>query len=151
MDLIREFFRDKTPARLLMIAAAVLLLVSQFFFYLDDPSTGILSIDADFNTTGYYIFGAKGTGWELHPHAYVILVILGFAFLRDDILEIAWFSRFGWWAAVALVIAATAPGAYFRALGGGLGGISVLMALGAAVLHVFETKRAAPAKAPPQS
>lgn len=151
MDLVKEFFRDKTPARLLMIAAIVLLLVSQFFYYLDDPSTGFLSIDADFNTTGYYTFGAKGTGWELHPHAWVILVILGFAFLRDDIVELGWFSRFGWWIAVALVIAATAPGAYLRAFGGGLGGISVLMALAAALLHLFEAKRATPAKAPPQS
>lgn len=151
MDLVKEFFRDKTPARLLMIAAIVLLLISQFFYYLDDPSTGFLSIDADFNTTGYYTFGAQGTGWELHPHAYVILVILGFAFLRDDIVDYPLFVRFGWWAAVILVFAATIPGAYLRAFGGGMGGIALLLAIGAALLHLVETKRAEPAKAPPQA
>jgi hypothetical protein len=78
-------------------------------------------------------------------------VLLGFAFLRDDIVEMAWFRRFGWWIAVALVIAATAPGAYFRAFGGGMGGIAVLMAIGAAVLNMLDSKKAAPAKAPPQS
>lgn len=151
MELVKEFFRDKTPARLLMIAAIVLLLISQFFYYLDDPSTGFLSIDSDFNTTGYYTFGAKGTGWELHPHAYVILVILGFAFLRDDIVDHPLFVRFGWWAAVILVFAATVPGAYLRAFGGGMGGIALLLAIGAALLHWLETKKAAPVKAPPQT
>jgi hypothetical protein len=143
MDLIREFFRDKTRAQLLMIAALVLLLVSQFFYYLDDPGTGYLSIDADFNTIGYYTFGAQGTGWQLHPHAYVILVALGFAFLRDDIIDLPWFRKFGWWLAVVLVFAATIPGAYFRADGGAMGGIAVLMALGAAILNWAKSKRPA--------
>ena len=150
MDLLKEFFRDKTPARLLMIAAIALLFVSQFFLYLDDPSSALLTIGGDFSSTLHiFDFGAKGTGWELHPHAWVILVVLGFVFLRDDFIDHPLFVRFGWWASVALVIAATAPGAYFRAFGGGLGGIAVLMALGAAFLHLIETKRAAPAKAPP--
>ncbi len=153
MDLLKEFFRDKTPARLVMIAAVALLFVSQFFYYLDDPSSAQLSIGPDFSSSTLYIFdfGAKGTGWELHPHAWVILVVLGFAFLRDDFIDHPLFIRFGWWASVVLVIAATAPGAYLRAFGGGMGGIAVLMAIGATLLHMAETKRAAPAKAPPQS
>lgn len=151
MDLVGEFFRDKTPARLLMIAAIVLLFVSQFFLYLDDPSNAFLSIGGDFSSTLYiYDFGAKGTGWDLHPHAYVILVVLAFAFLSDDIAGHPLFVRFGWWGALALVIAATVPGAYLRAFGGSLGGIAVLMAIGAATLHVLETRRSAPAKAPPR-
>lgn len=152
MDLVRQFLRDKSPAQLVMIAAIVLLFVSQFFYYLDDPGTGFLSIDADFNTTGYYTFGAQGTGWQLHPHAYVILVVLAFAFLRDDIVDLPWFRRFGWWAALALVVAATAPGAYFRADGGAMGGIAVLIALSATLLHQFGKSRQGTAKgAPPKS
>ena len=144
MDLVREFFRDKTPARLLMITAILLLFVSQFFLYLDDDSSAYLSIGADYSSTLYiYDFGAKGTGWDLHPHAWVILVVLGFAFLRDDIVDHRLFVRYGWWVAVALVFAATIPGAYLRAFGGSLGGISLLMALGAAILHLLETRRAA--------
>ena len=144
MDLVKEFFRDKTPARLLMIAAILLLFVSQFFLYLDDESSAFLSIGADYSSTLYiYDFGAKGTGWDLHPHAWVILVALGFAFLRDDIADHRLFVRYGWWVAVALVFAATIPGAYLRAFGGSLGGISLLMALGAAILHRLETRRAA--------
>lgn len=145
MDLLRDFIRDKSAAQLVMIAAIVLLFVSQFFYYLDDPGTGFLSIDADFNTTGYYTFGAQGTGWQLHPHAYVILVILAFAFLRDDIVELAWFRRFGWWAALVLIVAATAPGAYFRADGGAMGGIAVLIAFAAALMHQFGKSRRGPA------
>ncbi len=139
--MLREFLRDKTTAHLLMLAALVLLLVSQFFLYLDDPSSAQLSIGADFSSTLYiYDFGAQGTGWQLHPHAWVILVVLAFAFLRDDIYAHPAFIRFGWWAAVALVLAATVPGAYFRAFGAGLGGIAVLAALAAAVLHTFGAK-----------
>jgi hypothetical protein len=143
MDLIREFFRGKSAAHLLMLAAILLLFFSQFFYYLDDPSNAFLSLGPDFSSSTLYIFdfGAKGTGWELHPHAWVILVVLAFAFLREDIYEHRLFVRFGWWAAVVLVIAATAPGAYFRAFGGGLGGVSVLMALIAATLHAFRPKR----------
>lgn len=144
MDLVKEFFRDKTPARLLMIAAILLLFVSQFFLYLDDESSAFLSVGGDFSSTLYiYDFGAKGTGWDLHPHAWVILVALAFAFLRDDIADHRLFVRFGWWVAVALVLTATIPGAYLRAFGGSLGCISLLMALGAAILHTLETRRAA--------
>lgn len=142
--MVKEFFRDKAPARLLMIAAVLLLFASQFFYYLDDPSTGMLSIGSDFSTTGYYWLGAQGTGWELHPQAYVVLVVLGFALLRDDVAEHRLFLRFGYWACVVLVIASTAPGAYFRSLGGGMGGIAVLIAFGAAILHQISNKTLAP-------
>ncbi len=37
MGLVQEFFRDKSPARLLMIAAIVLLFVSQFFLLPASP------------------------------------------------------------------------------------------------------------------
>jgi hypothetical protein len=145
MDLVREFFRGKSPAQLVMIAAILLLLVSQFFLYLNDPGSGFIPNAMDLErytqlVTGSYM--AVGTGWELHPHAYVILVVLAFAFLRDDIQSSPLFSRFGWWASLVLVFAATVPGAYLRnAIGGSLGGIAVLIALAAVIVHHVEVRQ----------
>jgi len=41
MDLLRELFRDKSAARLLMIAAIVLLFISQFFLLSERPGRRI--------------------------------------------------------------------------------------------------------------
>lgn len=142
--MLAEFFRDKSGARLLAIAALLLSFVSQFFFYLDDPSTGILTFDVDFNSTGYYWFGQTGTGWDLHPHAYVVLVVLAFALLRDDIAEHPLFRRFGYWLCVFLFLAAMTPGAPLRATGAGLGAIAFLMAAAAAVWNQFGAARTLP-------
>ncbi len=139
--MLAEFFRDKTPPRLLMIAALLLMAVSQFFFYFDDPGTGFLSIDSDWNTVGHYWLGQQGTGWDLHPQAYVIVVALAFALLRDDIAEHRAFRRFGYWLCVVLFFIATTPGAPLRATGAGMGGIALLMALAAAFWHQFGSSR----------
>ena len=151
MDLVAEFFRGKTLPRLMMIAALLLCTMSQFFLYFDDPTTGILSIDADWNTVGHYWFGASGTGWGLHPHAYLILVLLAFAFLRDDVAEHRLFRRFGYWVSLLLFFAAITPGAPLRAAGAGLGGVAFLIAFAAAVVHQASGRRARPAaeRAPP--
>jgi hypothetical protein len=78
----------------------------------------------------------------LHPHAYLFLVILAFAFLRDDIVNTPLFSKVGWWVALVLVVASTFPGAYVRnAIGGSMGGIAVLIALAAAILHQAEARQ----------
>ncbi|MHB1102514.1 MAG: hypothetical protein ACYC0C_07000 [Devosia sp.] len=150
MDLLKEFFRDKSRAQLLMLAAIMLLGFSQFFEYMDEPLIGSMVNDS-FVPNPYYSGEEQGTGWQLHPHAWVILVVLAFAFLRDEIVSHPLFIRYGWWAAAALVVAASVPGAWVRTLGGGMGGIAVLMALAAALLHLFETKKTAPAKAPPHT
>ena len=146
MDLVREFFRDKTPAQRLMIAAIVLLFVSQFFLYLNDEGSGFIPNAMDLEHYTQLVitsFGAVGTGWELHPHAYVIVVVLAFAFLRDDIVTSPLFSRFGWWASLVLVVAAIVPGAPLRdAIGASMGGIAFLSALGAVILHHIEARQA---------
>lgn len=139
--MLNQFLADKSLAHRIMLGAVLLLLFSQFLPYFDDAGSGIPSIDADFNTTGYYWLGSYGTGWQLHPQAYVILVFLGFAFLRDDIYAQPWFARFGWWGTVILFVAATSPGAPLRASGAGLGGIAVLLALLAALMHWMELRK----------
>ena len=145
MDLVREFFRDKSPARLLMIAAILLLFISQFFLYLNDQGGGYIPNAMDLEHYTQLVitsYGAVGTGWELHPHAYLFLVILAFAFLRDDIVSIPLFSKAGWWVSLVLVVASTWPGAYLRdAIGGSMGGIAVLIALAAVILHQVETRQ----------
>lgn len=144
MDLVREFFRDKSPARLLMIAAIVLLFISQFFLYLNDQGSGYIPNAMDLEHYTQLVitsYGAVGTGWELHPHAYLFLVILAFAFLRDDVVGSPWFSAFGWWVSLGLVLASTWPGAYLRdAVGGSMGGIAVLIALASVILHLREVR-----------
>ena len=100
MDLVREFLRSKSPARLTMIAAILLLFVSQFFLYLNDLGSGYIPNAMDLEHYTQVVFtglGQVGTGWELHPHAYVILMVLAFAFLRDEIVGSSWFSGVGWW------------------------------------------------------
>ncbi len=152
MGLVQEFFRGKSPARLLMIAAIMLLFVSQFFLYLNDSGGGF--IPNAMNLIEYTdlvrtSFAAVGTGWELHPHAYVILVVLAFAFLRDDIIHAPLFEKAGWWVSLILVFAATLPGAYVRnAIGGSMGGIAVLIAFAAVLVHLAEKRQQKAAASP---
>ena len=153
MGFVREFMRDKTPAQLLIIAAIVLLFISQFFLYLNDQGSGYIPNAMDLEQYTQLVitsYGAVGTGWELHPHAYLFLVILAFAFLRDDVVSSPLFSKVGWWVSLVLVIASTWPGAYLRdAIGGSMGGIAVLIALAAVLVHQAEARqqKAAEAKA----
>ena len=128
---------------MMMIVAIVLLFISQFLLYFDDPTTGYLTHATNENLyTGIHLdFGRMGTGWQLHPQAYVLLVILAFAFLRDDVVDHPIFVRFGYWIALVLVVACTTPGAPFRAPGAALGGVAALIALAAAITHQLGRKR----------
>ena len=145
MDLVREFFRDKSPARLMMMAAILLLFISQFFLYLNDRGGGYIPNAMDLEHYTQLVitsYGAVGTGWELHPHAYLFLVILAFGFLVDDIVNSPLFAKVGWWVSLALIVASTVPGAYLRdAVGGSMGGIAVLIALASVILHLTEVRQ----------
>lgn len=144
MDLIKEFFRGKTAARLLMIAALLLLTVSQFYLYQKTENRSYLIVGPDFRDSTLHLdLDARkaATGWELHPHAYLIQLVLAFALLRDDIAESRMFMRFGYWLCVLLMFAAIIPGTPMRAPGAGMGGIAALMAIAAAVLHQVTKKR----------
>jgi hypothetical protein len=153
MGVLDDFARDKTGPQLTMLLAIALLFVSQFFFYMNDQSSGMLVNTSRWDLYSVLVLISSqniGTGWQLHPHAFVILPVLAIAFLNKSILADARFQRWGWWAGVGLVLAATAPGAYVRALGGSMGGIAVLIALVAAIRYRSESKGQAPAKTLPQ-
>ncbi|MCC6882889.1 MAG: hypothetical protein IT576_12110 [Verrucomicrobiales bacterium] len=61
--------------------------------------------------TGYHktSFADLGTGRVLHPLAYLILLLIGFAFLRDDNLNSPRFATFGWWASLLLAPVRAVP------------------------------------------
>lgn len=146
MDLLKEFFSGKSAARLLMIAALLLLTVSQFFLYHKAEDSSFLVLEPNFRGSTLYMdldAHKAATGWELHPHAYIIQLLLAFALLRDDIAESGKFLRFGYWLCAVLIFAATLPGTPMRAQGAGMGGIATLMAIAAAVLHQATHKPAA--------
>jgi hypothetical protein len=133
--MITEFLRDKPPPHLLMLVALVVLLISQFFAY-GDGNNAYMTFEPDFRGSSVWIsFGLNGTGWELHPQAWVILVVLAFAFLRSDIYDHPLMQRFGWWAALALVVLCNTPSAGIRAFGSSLGMVAMLVALVAAIAH----------------
>ena len=155
MGVLDDFARDKSGAQLTMLVAIALLFVSQFFLYLNDAATGFLSGTSDFNaatTHTFTSFQEIATGWELHPHAFLILPVLLIAFLNKGVLAHPLFRAWGWWAAVVLVLVATVPGAYFRgATGAAMGGIAVVIALVAAIRNRVEGpgEANAPSSRPP--
>src|SRR3569623_2443694 len=87
-------------ARRWMIGAIALSGVSQFFLYLNDDSVAVLNDNVNLsyvNPITVFDPGAIGSGWQLHPQAYVLLVVLAFLFLRADFAQSRWFVRFGYW------------------------------------------------------
>ena len=132
---IKEFLSDKPLNHLAMLVALALVTISQFFPHFDDATTGLATFGENYSMDVFLWFGRSGSGWFLHPQAYVILVVLAFAFLRSDIYEHRLMQKFGWWLAALLILICTIPGAPLRAEGAGMGGIAFLTALGAAILH----------------
>jgi hypothetical protein len=136
---LKRVWADASPARRLMTAIIVLLFVSQFLPYHDDTSHSMLLFDSDFNSELTTWFGqAAGTGWQLHPQAYVIIAGLVLVYL-NDISETTWWSRWGWWVSVVLIFVAVVP-ATTRTIGGVVGLGCVMLAIVAAVLNSRERK-----------
>jgi hypothetical protein len=152
MDIVGQFFRDKRAAQRWMIAAIALCAVSQFFLYVNDGSVAVLNDTVNLsyvNPITVFDPGAAGTGWQLHPQAYVLLVVAAFLFLRDDFAGSRWFVRFGYWLGVALVLFSITPAAPLRgAFGAVLGLVGLLLAIIAAILHGRAVKAAAKATPP---
>jgi hypothetical protein len=150
--MIRDFLRGKSRAQLWMIAAIALCAVSQFFLYVNDEAVAFLNdtVNLSFvNPMTVIDPGAIGTGWQLHPQAYVLLVVLAFLFLREDFAESRWFIRFGYWTGAALLLFSMLPAAPLRdAFGAVLGMVSLLLAVVAAVLHGRAVRAAAKATTP---
>lgn len=140
--MINEFLRDKSRDHLVMLAAIVLLFVSQFFDY-GDGNSAFMTFDPDFSGSTVWIdFGLNGIGWEVHPQAWVIIVVLAFAFLRSDVYDHPLIQKFGWWAGFVLVLASNTPSDGIRAFGSSLGLIAMLLALVAAIMHQMARRKA---------
>jgi hypothetical protein len=140
--------RGKPLPQRWMIGAILLNFVSQFLLYLNDGSIAGLYDMTDpqyYTQMVVYAFAQVGTGWQLHPQAYILLPILAFLFLREDFVQRPWFIRFGYWIGVAMLFACCLPGAPFRqALGAALGFIAIFIGVWAAVLHGRAVKAAKP-------
>src|SRR6185312_5833547 len=140
--------RGKPLPQRWMLGAILLNFVSQFLLYLNDGSIAGLYDMTDpqyYTQMVVYAFAQVGTGWQLHPQAYILLPILAFLFLREDFVQRPWFIRFGYWIGVAMLFACCLPGAPFRqALGAALGFIAIFIGVWAAVLHGRAVKAAKP-------
>ena len=140
--------RGKPLPQRWMIGAIALNVVSQFFLYMNDAGNAALYNMTDLNyytTMVVYAFASVGTGWQLHPQAFVLLPILAFVFLREDFVTRPWFIRFGYWIGVLMLFICMMPGAPFReAFGALLGLITVAMGIWAAILHGRAVKAAGP-------
>lgn len=143
MDIVKRLWGESHLPRRIILLMLVLLFVSQFFTYNSYGGTGQLFIDADWNTTGYYTVGdPTGTGWQIHPQAYVILAILALIYVNDFSVGRFW-TRFGYWLTIPLTLAC-AVGGYVNEPGGAMGAACVLAALVAAILSVFEARKLKP-------
>ncbi len=132
--MINELLRDKSRDHLIMLAAIALLFVSQFFPY-GDGNSAYPVFGPNFSMGVAINFGLNGIGWELHPLAWIIIVVLAFAFLRSDIYDHPLMQKWGWWAGFALVVLCNSPSDGIRAFGSTLGLIAILLALVAAIMH----------------
>ncbi|KQT53804.1 MULTISPECIES: hypothetical protein [unclassified Aureimonas] len=149
-----RFFRDKTPPRLLMLAALALLTASQFFAYFETPGRLLAGFERPAGTAPGIWDELPVTGWQLHPQALPILVVLSLAFLAGEIAEHPFFRRFGYWISLGLAFAAMSPGAPTRATGAAMGGVAFLMVLVAAVWQQLLPRMIAPPAAtgaPPEA
>ena len=143
MPIITDFFRDKSWAQRLMFGAIVLNALSQFFLYSDGSTSYVLHTD-------YYGYQwlvppggfGRATGWDLHLHAYPILLVLLICFARNDVPAIGPISRFGWWLAAILLLWACLPTALdVWGFGTMWGFVSVILALVAALMHGRDRKK----------
>jgi len=154
--MLAAFFRNKSLAQRLMLGAILLNGLSQFFLY-SDGTTGLVTHTDYFGTLWLVLPGGYGraTGWDLHLHAYPILLVLLVCFGRDDVPASPLVSRFGWWLAALLLLWASLPTASdVWGFGTMWGFVAVLLALVAAFMHGRDRKKlgaASPAAATPKT
>ena len=140
MSAIQNYIADRSRPQLVMCGALVLLIVSQFFMYANDQASAMLTDMTNTDLyTGMAVFGggAVGTGWQLHPQAYVLLPVLLFVFLRKDFDHRQWFQRFGYWLAAILMLFTMTPATPLMDNSGGakLGFIALGIGIVAAWMH----------------
>lgn len=141
--LLDQSVRDAMPlSHKLMLVCLVVFTLSQFLPWGDGSATpmfvtsgGVLNF-----TGGGYL---NGTGWELHPQVWLIMLVLFALYLGDPDENIPLFRTLGWWLTPVLLLTQSAGGA---TIGAYLGLAALAGTVVAAVMHLFE-QRAASKKA----
>ena len=126
------------PSHKLMLVSLVVFTLSQFLAWGDGSATatgltagGVL----DFTGGGYL----NGTGWELHPQAWVILLVLFGLYLGDPDENVPFFRTIGWWLTPVLLLTQSQGGA---TIGAYLGLLALVGSVVAAILHLLEQRAA---------
>ncbi len=130
----------------LALAAIGISFVSQFFQYEEDTRGGYLGYATNENVyTQLTLTGsAGGTGWEMHPYAWIILAALAIVYSTNT-HESPFWSRWGYWLTAAGILASTVPGR----IAGGFGAVLGVIALGVAVWAAFRNRHERQAPPPP--
>lgn len=95
-ELQRRYWTEASWALRIMLIALVAFTLILFLPFREAGGTGSLYISANYDTVGTYFLTPGGSGWDLHPWAYVLLVSAFMFYLSDFHLGAFW-RKFGWW------------------------------------------------------
>jgi hypothetical protein len=121
--------------RKLMLTSIIVLFVSQFFMYAESTGYGILSMDAEYNTSGTYwsSYNAVGTGWQVHPGmAGVVIPLLALAYV-SKICEGALWRSWGYLGSVILLSSCVLDGGQEYMTGTRIGFVAMAIAIWATI------------------
>lgn len=121
--------KDATRPQKLMLGAIVLMALSQFLPYSTAFSSAIFDGTA---TTHAVNEGVTGRGWEIHPHAIPVYVLL-LGYFLSPLAHDKGFGRFGWWVAAIALFVTMMPGSPTPGVWVGL--VAVGLAVVAAILN----------------
>lgn len=138
--MFKQLWTESGWAKRIILIMLPLNLISQFLPYNTRGGSGLLFVDADFNSDLFFWVGdPTGIGWQLHPQAYVILACLVVIYLNEFSNGRFW-TRFGFWITVPLTVLTVSPGR-MADIGGGIGAICLLMSIAAAIVSIFDARR----------
>lgn len=95
-ELKRRYWTEASWALRLMLLGLVAFALILFLPFRVTAGTGSLYIAGNYDTVGTYFITPGGSGWDLHPWAYVLLVG-AFMFYLSDFHRGAFWTKFGWW------------------------------------------------------
>ena len=129
----------------MVLGATGVSFVSQFFTYVNDSRGGYLThaTDERYYTGIKFTGSAGGTGWELHPQAYILLAALAIIY-NTGTHESPFWTRWGHILTVVAIFLCTTPGSIVSTTGGMMGGVAIALAIWAAVLHRREQRTPPP-------
>lgn len=138
--MLKQLWDESGWARRLILIMLPINVISQFFPYNTYQSKGLLLVNYDFSSTLFWWWNdPTGTGWQLHPQAYVILACLVVVYL-NDVSKGRFWTRFGYWLTVPLTFATLVPGSAYD-IGGTIGVGCLLLSIIAAIISVSEARR----------